>query len=89
MTGRHPTARRDGIHAMPRHARASALLLLVTLPAGPGRRRGRAARPGPVPPGLAAAAARMVDHHPVALADAMTLVNAVIAGPVLAAVVPR
>jgi hypothetical protein len=34
-------------------------------------------------------AAGMVDHDPVALADAMTLVNAVIAGPVLAAVVPR
>jgi hypothetical protein len=29
----------------------------------------------------------MVDHHPAALADAMTLVNAAIAGPVLAAVV--
>jgi hypothetical protein len=40
---------------------------------------------------LAAAviAAGMVDHEPVALADAMTLVHAVIAGPVLAAVVVR
>jgi hypothetical protein len=34
-------------------------------------------------------AAGMVDHDLVALADAMTLVNAVMAGPVLAAVVPR
>jgi hypothetical protein len=38
---------------------------------------------------VAVVAAGMVDHHPVALADAMTPVNAVIAGPVLAAVVPR
>jgi hypothetical protein len=37
----------------------------------------------------AVVAAGMVDHHPVALADAMTLVKAVIAGPVPAAVVPR
>ena len=37
MTGRHATARRDGIHAMPRHARASALLRLVTPPVGPAR----------------------------------------------------
>jgi hypothetical protein len=36
----------------------------------------------------AVVAAGMVDRDPVALADAMTLVNAVIAGPVLAAVVP-
>jgi hypothetical protein len=35
----------------------------------------------------AVVAAGMVDYHPVALADAMTLVDAAIAGPVLAAVV--
>jgi hypothetical protein len=35
----------------------------------------------------AVVAAGMVDHHPVALGDAMTLVDAAIAGPVPAAVV--
>jgi hypothetical protein len=37
---------------------------------------------------VAVVAAGMVDHDPVALADAMTRLNAVIAGPVPAAVVP-
>ena len=43
----------------------------------------------PVAVAAAVVAAGMVDHDPVVLADAMTLVNAVIAGLVLAAVVPR
>src|SRR5262249_60781847 len=43
----------------------------------------------PVAVAAAVVAAGMVDHDPVALADAMTLVKAAIARPVLAAVVPR
>src|SRR4051812_29372157 len=51
MTGRPPTARRDGSHAMPRHARASAPPLLVTPAAGPARAVDADEPPGPVPPG--------------------------------------
>ena len=43
----------------------------------------------PVAVAAAVVAAGMVDRDPVALADAMTLVDAVIAGPVPAPVVPR
>src|SRR5262245_12371552 len=41
----------------------------------------------PVAVAAAVVAAGMVDHHPVALADAMTPVDAAIAGPIPAAVV--
>ena len=56
----------------------------------PDRHRGSASTFSlPVAVAAVVVAAGMVDHDLVALADAMTLVNAVMAGPVLAAVVPR